>query len=191
MLNKKDDTFFDEKTADDEASESLRKMIDAKGSSIKTNLTVGAKVTGRVTKIGAEYLFVDIGTRNEAVLAAAEVRNKEGVAAVATGDRISAYIVSDTAGETVLSKSLSGKGRTAAVQELKDAMQSRVPVQGRVTGINKGGLNVKLLGHRTFCPVSIRTWGRRWTSSLCVSPRAAGTWWSAASRFSRAVLKRP
>jgi small subunit ribosomal protein S1 len=154
MLNKKDDTFFDEKTADDEASESLRKMIDAKGSSIKTNLTVGAKVTGRVTKIGAEYLFVDIGTRNEAVLAAAEVRNKEGVAAVATGDRISAYIVSDTAGETVLSKSLSGKGRTAAVQELKDAMQSRVPVQGRVTGINKGGLNVKLLGHRTFCPVS-------------------------------------
>ena len=154
MLNKKDDTFFDEKTADDDASENLRKMIDTKGSSIKTNLAVGSKVTGTVTKIGPEYLFVDIGARNEAVIAAAEVKNKEGAAAVATGDKISAYIVSDTAGETVLSKSFTGKGRTVAVQELLDAMNNRVPVQGKVTGINKGGLNVKVLGHRAFCPVS-------------------------------------
>jgi small subunit ribosomal protein S1 len=154
MLGKKDDTFFDEKTADDEASESLVKMIDAKGSSIKTNFSVGSKVTGTVTKAGPEYLFVDIGARNEAVIAAAELKNKDGSVAVAPGDKISAYIVSDASGETVLSKSFTGKGRTAAVQELKDAMQSRVPVQGKITGINKGGLNVKVLGHRAFCPVS-------------------------------------
>jgi small subunit ribosomal protein S1 len=154
MLGKKDDTFFDEKTADDDASESLRKMIDAKGSSIKTSLSVGTKVSGTVTKVGQEYLFVDIGARNEAVIAAAEMKNKDGSVSVAQGDTLSAYIVSDASGETVLSKSFAGKGRTVAVQELKDSMQSRMPVQGKITGINKGGLNVKVLGHRAFCPVS-------------------------------------
>jgi small subunit ribosomal protein S1 len=154
MLGKKDDTFFDEKNADDDASETLRKMIDAKDASIRTNIAVGAKVTGTVTKIGAEYLFVDIGARNEAVIAATEVKNKEGAVTVAIGDKISAYIVSDAAGETVLSKSFTGKGRSAAVQELIDVMNNRVPVQGKITGINKGGLNVKVLGHRAFCPVS-------------------------------------
>jgi small subunit ribosomal protein S1 len=154
MLNKKDDTFFDEKTADDDASESLRKIIDAKGSTIKTNLAVGAKVTGTITTVGSKYLFVDIGARNEAVIAVAELKDRQGTLAAKVGDKLTAYIVSDTSGETVLSRSFSGKGGTAAVQELMDAMNNRVPVQGKVTGINKGGLNVKVLGNRAFCPTS-------------------------------------
>ncbi|MBN2188430.1 MAG: S1 RNA-binding domain-containing protein [Chitinispirillaceae bacterium] len=154
MLDKKDDTYFDEKTAEDEASDALRKMIDARNTAIKTDLKPGARVTGTVTKVGPRYVFLDIGAKNEAVIHAAELKDKEGKLAAAVGDRLTAFIVSDAAGETVLSKSLSGKGRTAAVQELRGAMESRVPVQGKVTGINKGGLNVKVLGHRTFCPVS-------------------------------------
>jgi small subunit ribosomal protein S1 len=154
MLNKKDDAFFDEKNADDEASESLQEMIDRRHATVRTDLKQGARVTGTVTRIGPQYVFVDIGARSEAVIAAAELKNREGVLAAAVGEKLTAYIVSDSAGETVLSRSLSGRGRTAAVAELKDAMQSRMPVQGRVTGINKGGLNVKVLGHRAFCPVS-------------------------------------
>jgi small subunit ribosomal protein S1 len=154
MLNKKDDTFFDEKGADDVASEQLLSMIDSSKTAVRSDLSAGAKVTGKVVKIGPEYVFVDVGGRNEAVMAIAEVKNKDGTCAVAPGDTISAFIVSDAASETLLSKSLAGKGRTAAVQELMDAMNNRVPVQGKVTGINKGGLNVKVLGNRAFCPVS-------------------------------------
>jgi small subunit ribosomal protein S1 len=154
MLSKKDDTFFDEKTSDDDASENLRKMIDARDTVIRTDLAPGVKVTGTVAKIGPEYVFVDIGAKNEAVIAAAELKNKEGALAVALGDKLTAYIVSDTVSEIVLSKSLAGKGRNAAVQELMDVMNNRVPVQGKITGINKGGLNVNVLGHRAFCPAS-------------------------------------
>lgn len=154
MLSKKDDTFFDEKTSDDDASENLRKMIDTRDTDVRTDLAPGVKVTGTIAKIGPEYVFVDIGAKNEAVIAAAELKNKEGVLAVALGDTISAYIVSDMVSEIVLSKSLAGKGRSAAVQELLDVMNNRVPVQGKITGINKGGLNVKVLGHRAFCPAS-------------------------------------
>jgi small subunit ribosomal protein S1 len=153
MLDKKDDTFFDEKTGD-EASETLRKMIDARDAAVTTDLKPGMKVTGTVTRVGPQYVFVDIGGKNEAVIAAAELKDAEGAPAAAVGDRLTAFIVSDTAGETVISRSLSGKGRPAAVRQLRDALQGRVPVQGKVTGINKGGLNVKVLGHRAFCPLS-------------------------------------
>lgn len=154
MLGKKDDSFFDEKTADDVASEHLVTMIDSRNRTVRTDCAPGTRVTGTVTRIGPQYLFVDIGAKNEAVIATAEVKNKAGEMIVALGDKLTAFIVSDTAGETVLSKSLAGKGRTAAVQELRDAMSNRVPVQGKITGINKGGLNVKVLGHRAFCPIS-------------------------------------
>jgi small subunit ribosomal protein S1 len=154
MLNKKDDTFFDEKSAEDEASQQLLNMIKASGDAIKPEVSPGAKVTGKVTKIGPEYIFVDIGGKNEAVISAGELANKEGVVPLALGDTLTAFVVSNNGSETVLSKSLAGRGRTAATQELLDAMHNKVPVQGKVTGINKGGINVKVLGHRAFCPAS-------------------------------------
>jgi small subunit ribosomal protein S1 len=154
MLDKKEDTFFDEKTADDEASEQLVKMIDEKNKTVKTDIAVGTKVTGTVSRIGSDYAFVDIGAKNEAVIAVAELKNKDGTLSVNQGDQFTAFVVSDSASETVLSKSLAGRGRTAATQELLDAMNSRVPVQGKVTGVAKAGITVKILGHRAFCPVS-------------------------------------
>ncbi|MBN1128663.1 MAG: S1 RNA-binding domain-containing protein, partial [Chitinispirillaceae bacterium] len=154
MLNKKDDTFFDEKNADDIASEELVKMIDASKATVRTDIRAGSKVTGVISRVSGEYAFIDIGAKNEAILSLAELSDKKGVVTAAVGDSVTAFVVTDSAGETVLSKSMSGKGRTAAVQELLDAMNNRVPVQGKVTGVAKAGLSVKILGHRAFCPVS-------------------------------------
>jgi small subunit ribosomal protein S1 len=154
MLGKKEDTFFDEKTADDDASENLLKMIDTAKTKVRTDLAPGTKVSGKVTKIGPEFVFVDIGAKSEAVIGINEVKNKEGAVAVSIGETLESYVVSDSGGEIVLSKRLTAKGRTAASQELLDAMNNRVPVQGKITGVNKGGFNVKVLGNRAFCPVS-------------------------------------
>jgi small subunit ribosomal protein S1 len=154
MLDKKDDRFFDEKTVEDDASADLMKMIDAKKEVVTDNFAPGTKVTGKVVRIGSEYVFVDIRGKNEAVISRAEVLGKDGAVVVAVGDELTAYVVSNASGETVLSKSLAGKGRTAAIQEILDALNNQVPVQGKVTGINKGGINVKVLGHRAFCPSS-------------------------------------
>lgn len=154
MLDKKDDRFFDETTTDDAASADLMKMIDDKKQVITDNFTPGTKVSGKVARIGSEYVFVDVRGKNEAVISLGEVTNKDGTLAVAVGDEFSAYVVSNASGETVLSKSLTGRGGTAAVQEILDALNNQVPVQGKVTGINKGGLNVKVLGNRAFCPSS-------------------------------------
>jgi small subunit ribosomal protein S1 len=154
MLNKKDDMFFDEKTDEDRASEELVKMIDASDKTVRTDIRPGARVSGVITRISADHAFVDIGARNEAIIAVSEIIGKDGARIAAEGDTVTAFVVSDMAGETVLSKSLAGKGRTAAVQELLDALNNKVPVQGKVTGVAKAGLSVKVLGHRAFCPVS-------------------------------------
>jgi small subunit ribosomal protein S1 len=155
MLDKKDDAFFnEEKSAEDEASRQLLNMISASADSIKPEFAPGSKVTGKVTKIGPEYVFVDIGGKSDAVISVGELANKSGEVPLTVGDEITSFVVSNSSSETVLSKSLAGRGRTAATQELYDAMNGKVPVQGKVTGVNKGGINVKVLGNRAFCPSS-------------------------------------
>jgi small subunit ribosomal protein S1 len=151
MNDKNEDTFFDENKAEDKKSELLH-MIDAYDKKIRTDITVGSKVSGTVTRIGSEYAFVDIGGKNEALLGLGEVKDENGELTVKTGDKVTAFVVSDNAGETVISKSIGSQ--SAGIQDLIDAMNNRTPVQGKITGVAKAGLNVKIMGHRAFCPVS-------------------------------------
>ena len=152
MFDKDHDTFFDDTTNTDQAaSDQLMKMIDSHDKKIRTDIKPGSRVTGTVTRIGAEYVFVEIGTKNEALIKINELKDENGLS-VKPGDKVTAFVVSDNSEGTVLSKSLGG--HSAPIQDVIDAMNNRVPVQGKVTGINKGGLNVKIMGHRAFCPVS-------------------------------------
>ena len=52
----------------------------------------------------------------------------------------------------MLSKSIGGS--SAPVQDLFDALNNKIPVQGKVTGVSTSGLNVKIMGHKAFCPIS-------------------------------------
>ncbi len=151
-MQNKGDTFFDEINSADQSTDQLMKMIDAYDKKIVTDLKVGTKVEGSVARIGSEYVFVDIGSKNEAMVNLSEFLDDNNEPAVKAGDKIVAYIVSNHNGETMLSKSLGSS--SAGIQELVDAQQERIPVQGKVTGVSKSGLNVKIMGHRAFCPIS-------------------------------------
>ena len=48
-------------------------------------------------------------------------------------------------------KSKSGKATKA---ELRELAESKKLVSGVITGVNRGGLSVKVLGHSAFCPIS-------------------------------------
>ena len=149
MLDKKHDGFFDEETPEDRKSGELLQMLDGYDKKIKS-FSTGDKVSGKVTRISPEYVFIDIGAKNEALIKAAELA---GEAAVAAGDEVAGFIVSQSGGEIVVSKSV-GRGGSADISVLRDALNSRVPVQGKVTGVSKAGLSVKIMGHRAFCPIS-------------------------------------
>ena len=68
-----------------------------------------------------------------------------------TGDKLEAYIVS-VVPELVLSRALARSKLN--VRRIEDAKDMGVPVEGQVTGTNKGGLEVDLGGVRAFCPIS-------------------------------------
>jgi small subunit ribosomal protein S1 len=154
MFDAKDDNYFNERSSDDDAAEKLRSMIDAGVKVPLGEVAPGEKVSGTITKIGSEYAFVDIGGKTEAVISLHELAPAEGETGPAVGDPITAFVLEATGGETVLSLRYTAKGGSAVMQELLDAMNNRVPLQGKITGVNKGGFNVKVLGTRAFCPVS-------------------------------------
>lgn len=149
MHDKKHDGFFDEDTAEDKKSAELKAMLGGYDKKLKV-FSAGDKVSGKVTRIGSEYVYIEIGAKNEAMIKATELTGDE----VKVGDTVGGFIVSNRDGETIVSKSASAGGGIADLSALREALEARMPVQGKVTGVSKNGLIVKIMGHRSFCPVS-------------------------------------
>ncbi|HLU65417.1 MAG TPA: S1 RNA-binding domain-containing protein, partial [Kofleriaceae bacterium] len=115
---------------------------------------VGDTVKGRVISVGAEAVFVDLGGKAEGMLELDQVSDREGNVTVAVGDTIEARVV-DTGGRTgcILLRRVMARGAEAKA-ELVQAFEHRIPVEGLVTGVIKGGVEVQVAGVRAFCPVS-------------------------------------
>jgi small subunit ribosomal protein S1 len=152
MQDKGKDNFFDERPEGETPRDQLMSMIEAQEKVVKTDFEPGMRVSGTVVRVGSEYVFLDVGGKHEAILALSEVSDASGEVQVKAGDTLEAYIVSVDNGELIISKSLSGK--KASNQDLIDAMNASLPVEGKITGVNKGGFNVSVMGKRAFCPVS-------------------------------------
>jgi small subunit ribosomal protein S1 len=118
---------------------------------------VGKRVSGKVVSIRDESVFVDLGTKSEGMIEAAQLRDAEGNLSVQVGDKIDATVASIDAegGLLVLKKRVGGgRGHQEVATELRQAFQYGMPVEGMVTGINKGGAEVQVYGMRAFCPLS-------------------------------------
>ena len=114
-------------------------------------LEVGQVVTGRILQIGDETVFVDVGSKGEALIDRAEMADEHGNVTLAVGDAIEATVVS-TGDEIRLShRLLQG---VQARQGLAVAAETGLPVEGKVAAVIKGGYEVTVAGLRAFCPFS-------------------------------------
>ncbi|HVT58294.1 MAG TPA: S1 RNA-binding domain-containing protein [Thermoanaerobaculia bacterium] len=124
----------------------------------RENPALGTKVSGKVLSIGEQSVFIDLGTKSEGMIDAAQLRDAEGKLTVNVGDTVDATVtaVDPESGVLVLrKKSGSPRGGPQEVAtELRQAHQYGMPVEGMVTGINKGGAEVQVYGMRGFCPLS-------------------------------------
>lgn len=111
----------------------------------------GQTVEGTIVAIGEEVALVDVGSKSEATIDVAELKDDEGKLEVSTGDRIRAVVIS-TAGELRLSRRLALGAATA--QQLEDAFRAGLAVEGKVAGVVKGGFEVRIARQRAFCPIS-------------------------------------
>jgi len=119
---------------------------------------VGQKVSGSILSIGEEWIFVDLGAKSEGRIATAELKDAEGNLTVKAGDTLEATVTGTDpeTGALLLKRKAGGKGKRSqeVVPEIRRAAESGLPVEGLVTGLNKGGAEVQLFGMRAFCPLS-------------------------------------
>jgi len=105
----------------------------------------GDQLRGTIVSISGENAYISYGGPSEAVLDAAELEGLD------IGDAIEATVVKTGAEIRVSRKMIKGR---ASLEQLRGAYESRIPVEGKIAGRNKGGFEVNVSGLRAFCPLS-------------------------------------
>ncbi len=115
---------------------------------------IGEKVKGRILSIGETAAFVDLGGKSEGVIDVEQLKDSAGNLTVTAGDEIEATVTGNDpeTGSLVLRRK-AARGQDVAL-ELRQALETGIPVEGVVTTINKGGAEVQVSGMRAFCPLS-------------------------------------
>lgn len=136
---------------EDQDEMSFAQLFESYDTGVGKELNQGDMVDGRIISIGTAGIYIDTGTKSDGVVDKAELLDANGELPYKVGDRLKLYVVSQNESEIILSKALSGAGKATMLNE---ASRSRTPVEGKVTGVIKGGFSVDIMGKRAFCPVS-------------------------------------
>ena len=120
----------------------------------KRDPDVGELVQGEIVQIGNEYAFLDIGGKSEAMISLDELRGEDGELTVHIGDTLEGHVIGSVGKDGGLLISGRIQKGTGLSDQIRQAYSQGTPVQGLVTGVNKGGLDVDLGGVRAFLPSS-------------------------------------
>ncbi|MFA7403819.1 MAG: 30S ribosomal protein S1 [Pelobacteraceae bacterium] len=151
--NDSDDDIIED--VEETGDEDFAALFEQSSKENKRWLEPGQKLTGKVLKIGSEWIFMDTGQKGEGVIERKEFLDIDGNITVAEGDTISAYFLSSSHGEMRFTTRIGGGATGGGSAQLEQAWQARVPVEGVVEKEIKGGYEIKLGGTaRAFCPYS-------------------------------------
>ena len=140
---------LDKQYAADESSAEFAALLEESDRQNYREVSSGEKITGTLREIGPSVAFIDFGGRSEASIDIRELSDPSGALKYKTGDAVEAFVAS-TDGEIRLTLSL----RASSRQMVRQAHQNDMPIEGKVTGFNSGGLVVNVGGLRGFCPMS-------------------------------------
>ncbi len=113
----------------------------------------GEKVAGKILQIGQDVAFLELGSGHaDGMIEVVELQDDAGNLEFKAGDIIDGVVVKGGDRGVMLSR---GKARVHADRRaVMDAATTGLPVEGVVTGANKGGIEVDVMGQRAFCPMS-------------------------------------
>ena len=141
----------DPEDPEDSEEMSFEELFNSYDAKIGQELKQGDMVEGKIISIGKSSVYIDTGTKSDGVVDKIELLDENGELPFQANDILKLYVVSLSESEVILSKAISGAGK---VTMLEDASRNKTPVEGKVTGVIKGGFDVDILGKRAFCPVS-------------------------------------
>lgn len=137
--------------SDENREQSFAELFAASKMESQPELRVGDRIKGRIITVGEELVYVDTGAKIDAVVDKDELTDKNGNFSLREGDEVELFVVSRQAGEVRLARSMSGD---AGLEQLQEAMEGGIPVEGRIKETCKGGFRVSILGKTAFCPLS-------------------------------------
>jgi len=146
------DTEEEEKKIDAEEEGSFAELFEKSSQTAYGRFSPGDRVTGKIVKISADTVFIDLGGKSEGTANAIEFKDQDGALTIQEGDEVELRVAS-VRGGIHLSKAVKARG-AEAVEVLRDAFRNQIPVEGRVAAVNKGGFEVEISGLRAFCPIS-------------------------------------
>ncbi len=135
-----------------ESNSNFGDLLDQQMQNFHRDFSPGEKITGKVTAIEGNDVFVDIGGRSEGILDLQEILDQDGNSAIEEDQEIEVYFLSDRGGEIRLTTRISGGD--ADESSILDARDSQIPIEGKVTGEVNGGYEVEIGNKRGFCPYS-------------------------------------
>ena len=126
----------------------------ATGRTRRPKLAIGDRVRGKIVSIGQEVTVLELAGGGEGTLETLELLDESGKLTAKAGDTVEARVVGmgEKQGFVALRRGAgSGAGGRA---DLAAAATTGLPVEGMITGVNKGGVEVDIAGVRAFCPLS-------------------------------------
>ncbi len=124
------------------------------GATEPASIGVGDRVQGKVVSIGEAQVFVDLGGKSEGIMEIAALTDADGNLTAGVGDTVEATVTSIDEETGSLLLGTQQARHLHGLAELEQAYRQQLPVDGRVTGSIKGGVEVQIAGQRAFCPAS-------------------------------------
>lgn len=135
----------------DTNEESFAELMEQYSSSVGHDIRQGDRIEGKIISIGPNSVYVDTGTKSDGVVEKKDLLDENGEFKYNVGDVLELYAVKVSESEVILKRSISGSSEDHV---LRDAYQSKTPVEGKVKEVIKGGFHIDITGKRAFCPVS-------------------------------------
>jgi small subunit ribosomal protein S1 len=128
-------------------------------------LEIGEELEATVIGFDNDYVYLDLGTRLDGAVRRPELM-VDGELIINDGEKVKVFITgqgkgiwqcscrlpSDDAGG--LSQRDLAPRQIAALKALDEAFNQNLTVEGQVTGVTKGGVEVQVMGVKAFCPLS-------------------------------------
>ncbi len=131
-------------------------MLDGQFANYRRGFNPGDTVTARVTRVGHEYVTLDVNAKNVGLLPVADVTDADGEVTVKRDDRIKVSFVAMQKDAFIFARAdlAESAAVTALDQTIQHAYNNGLAVEGKVEKEVKGGYEVTVAGHRGFCPYS-------------------------------------
>lgn len=137
------------------SDDSFASLFEAQPSAKAKSIRIGQVIDAVIAQIGRDSVFVELDGKRQGFLETEDFRDsKTGEITIQVGQTIRVRVmeVNMESGTVRLGQAAM---RGGDVSQLLMAKESGLPVEGKVTGVNKGGLEVDLgRGVRGFCPMS-------------------------------------